>query len=353
MIKIFLLALILGFLLDKIFGDPHGMPHPVCLIGNIISKLEKSLYKITDKSVNREKILFIQGVKLAVVTVFLTGLIASAVSFIVLMVDVKMGFISKGYYILTTAIFTFMAYQILAMKSLKDESMKVYKTLNYRKEEMGLSNFQDELIKKEQVKKGRKAVSMIVGRDTENLTYEEIVKATVETVAENTSDGVIAPMMYFAIGGPVLAFMYKAVNTLDSMVGYKNQKYLYFGRFSAKLDDVLNFIPARLTGILMIIASGLLGYNMKNGWKIFKRDRFNHSSPNSGQSESVCAGALEIQLAGNSSYFGKIYEKDFIGDKIREIEAEDIKRAIRLMECTCYINLFIVILAFLFFNLGM
>lgn len=208
----------------------------------------------------------------------------------------------------------FWCYQLLAARSLGKESKKVYKKL-----------IQDDL------PGARLAVSMIVGRDTENLTVEGVTKAAVETVAENTNDGVIAPLIYMLIGGPILGFVYKAVNTMDSMLGYKNEKYLYFGRVAAKMDDVAGFIPARISALLMILASCLLGMDGKNALWIWKRDRRKHASPNAAQTEAVCAGALQVQLAGDAWYFGKKHEKDTIGDPIREIEPRDILRSEKLM----------------------
>ena len=215
---------------------------------------------------------------------------------------------------LAFALEVFWSFQILAAKSLKSESMKVYAAL-----------------KEGDLPKARKAVSMIVGRDTQKLTEEGVAKAAVETVAENSSDGVIAPLLFLALGGPALGFFYKAVNTLDSMVGYKNDTYLYFGRFSAKLDDVLNFIPSRISGLLLVLASPLAGLSMEGAWKIFRRDRRNHASPNSAQTEAAAAGALGVQLAGDAYYFGKLYKKPTIGDPLRPVEYEDIRRVNRLM----------------------
>ncbi len=215
-----------------------------------------------------------------------------------------------------------MTWQILATKCLRVESMRVYDAL-----------------RTDGVDAGRRAVSMIVGRDTSVLDAAGVTRAAVETIAENTSDGVIAPMLYTAIGGPVLGFVYKAVNTMDSMLGYKNDKYMHFGRFAARLDDVVNFIPARISAHLMIAAAFIGGrqFDGKNAYRIFKRDRFNHASPNSAQTESVCAGALRVQLAGDAVYFGKIVKKKYIGDGLREIEYEDIKRANRLMYITAFL----------------
>ena len=181
------------------------------------------------------------------------------------------------------------------------------------------------------IEEARYAVSMIVGRDTSELTEEGVTKAAVETVAENSSDGVIAPMLYMALGGAPLMFLYKGINTMDSMLGYKNDRYLYFGRCAAKLDDLANYIPARISGWLMVAAAFLTGMDGKNAAKIYKRDRRNHASPNSAQTEAAVAGALRVQLAGNAYYFGKLYEKPTIGDKLREVEPEDIRRANRLL----------------------
>lgn len=212
---------------------------------------------------------------------------------------------------------TFWCYQIFAARCLVGESRKVYQKL-----------------KEDDLSGARRAVSMIVGRDTENLTAEGVTKAAVETVAENTSDGVTAPLLFLLIGGAPLGFLYKAVNTMDSMLGYKNEKYLYFGRIPAKMDDVFNYIPARLTAWFMIVAAFLTGMDGKNAWKIYLRDKRKHASPNSAQSEAVCAGALDVQLAGDAVYFGKVYKKDYIGDAIRKIEPEDILRAGKLMYMT-------------------
>ncbi len=214
-----------------------------------------------------------------------------------------------------------MCYQLLATRSLRDESRKVYDAL-----------------KTGDMEKSRYAVSMIVGRDTQSLSREGVTKAAVETVAENTSDGIIAPLFYMMIGGAVLGFAYKAVNTMDSMVGYKNDRYRYFGTAAARLDDVLNFIPARLSAGIMILAAALAGFDGKNAWKIFRRDRLRHASPNSAQTEAVMAGALRIQLAGDAWYFGELHKKPFIGDPLRTVEIEDILRSHRLMYVTAALS---------------
>ena len=301
-------AMLVGFLMDLLLGDPYWLPHPIRLIGNWISFLEKRLLgsKTEEKHTTPEQEQR-RGMLLVLVvlssTVFVTAVLL-------------LGAYRLHPY-LGAVIESIMTYQILATKCLKVESMKVYQEL-----------------KKGDIAASRKAVSMIVGRDTECLDETGVAKAAIETVAENTSDGVIAPMIFTAIGGPILGFFYKAVNTMDSMVGYKNDKYLYFGRAAAKFDDVLNYIPARLSGMLMCGAAAFCGMDSKNAWRIYRRDRYNHSSPNSAHTEATAAGAMHIQLAGNAYYFGKLYEKPTIGDPIRLIEQEDIRRANRLLYAT-------------------
>lgn len=294
-------ALLAGFVIDLIAGDPRWLYHPVCLIGNLISFLEKGIRRIFPKT---------NGGELAggCLEVLLVCLFCGGIPLLVLCLAYEIhpwaGFVLE----------TFWCYQLLATKSLKTESMKVYDRL-----------------KNGTIEEARYAVSMIVGRDTEELTEEGVTKAAVETVAENTSDGIIAPMFYMAIGGVPLMFLYKGINTMDSMLGYKNDKYLYFGRCAAKLDDVVNYIPARISGWLMVAGTLFVGMDTKNAAKIYKRDRRNHASPNSAQTEAAMAGALDVQLAGNAYYFGKLYEKPTIGDPVRPVEAEDIKRANRLL----------------------
>lgn len=307
-----LVALVMGYILDLIFGDPYWMPHPVRFIGNLISILEKVIRRFMPKTKRGE---YIGGIILTVMVV--------SISMVIPLVIILMAKSINTYLALTVE--TFMCYQILATKSLKVESMKVY----------------DELAKND-LYSARKAVSMIVGRDTKDLTFSGVAKAAVETVAENTSDGIIAPMIFIAIGGAPMGFFYKAINTMDSMVGYKNEKYMNFGRFAAKLDDVVNYLPARISAYQMILSSFFLRYDYKNAFKIYKRDRYNHASPNSAQTESVCAGALDVQLAGNAYYFGKLYEKPTIGDDIREINYDDIKKANRLLYCTSIISIVII-----------
>jgi len=295
--------------LDLILGDPVWLYHPVRAIGLLISKAEKGFRALFPKTAKGE---LAAGTFFAVFVICVTTGAAALVLFLA----------GRVHFWLAFLLWVFWDYQILATKSLKTESMKVYEEL-----------------KKGDLPGARHAVSMIVGRDTQNLTEEGVAKAAVETVAENTSDGIIAPLIFLALGGPVLGFFYKSVNTLDSMVGYKNEKYLYFGRFSAKLDDVVNYLPARISGLLMVAASLLTGLDAKNAWKIYRRDRRNHASPNSAHTEAAAAGALEIQLAGNAYYFGKLYEKPTIGDPIRPVEYEDIRRVNRLLYATALLAL--------------
>ena len=308
-------AFIAGFVLDLLIGDPHFIPHPVRLIGSLISFLDKRLncdakYNISEKKLNLIK--YKRGMLLAFTVIFATFAMSVIIIVAAYSINLYAGVIAEAV----------MTWQILATKCLRVESMRVYDAL-----------------RTDGVDAGRKAVSMIVGRDTSVLDAAGVTRAAVETIAENTSDGVIAPMLYTAIGGPVLGFVYKAVNTMDSMLGYKNDKYMYFGRFAARLDDVVNFIPARISAYLMIAAAFIGGrqFDGKNAYRIFKRDRFNHASPNSAQTESVCAGALRVQLAGDAVYFGKLVKKKYIGDGLREIEYEDIKRANRLMYITAFL----------------
>lgn len=304
-----LIALLIGFILDLIFGDPYFLPHIIRFIGNLISKTEQVLRKIFKGSKRRE---LVGGVFLVIVVT-----VIPVVSTILILKICE----SISIY-LRLSVESFICYQLLATKSLKDESMKVYKEL-----------------KNNDLKGARYKVSMIVGRDTKELTEEGVTKATVETIAENTSDGIIAPMIFMIIGGAPLGLFYKAVNTMDSMVGYKNERYLYFGRLAAKLDDVLNYIPARISAFLMIITCIFTKMNLKNAYKIYKRDRYNHSSPNSAHTEAVCAGALGVKLAGDAYYFGKLYKKKTIGDALNSIKFEDIKRANKLLYGTAILGI--------------
>ena len=295
------LAVLGGFVLDAVFGDPAWLPHPVVLMGKCISKLEKALRARFPKTQQGE---LLAGAVLAFCLPVGTFLVTSAVCLLAAKVSPWLGL----------AVQMFWCGQALAAKGLVQESRNVY----------------GELVKPD-LPAARKAVSRIVGRDTENLTAEGVTKAAVETVAENASDGVIAPLLYMLLGGAPLALTYKAINTMDSMVGYKNETYLYFGRAAAKLDDVANYIPSRLAALLWAAAAALTGNDAKGAWRIWRRDRRNHASPNSAQTESACAGALGVQLAGPAYYFGEYYPKPTIGDALRPIEPQDILRADRMM----------------------
>ncbi len=301
MVQYRFLALAVGFVLDMIFGDPAWLVHPVVLIGKLIEKLEKIIRPKFPETPGGQKT---GGTLLVVIVCALClGLPWLVIRYLYLSIPV-LGFIVESL----------CCGMLLAARSLKDESMKVYDKLKHGT-----------------ITQARRAVAMIVGRDTESLSAEGVTKAAVETVAENTSDGVIAPMFYMAIGGAPLMFLYKAINTMDSMLGYKNEKYLCFGRTAAKLDDVVNYIPARISAWLMIAASRVIGMDTANAVRIFRRDRYNHASPNSAQTEAVMAGALNVQLAGDAWYFGKLYKKPFIGDPLRPVEPEDIGRANTLL----------------------
>lgn len=302
----------IAFLLDLIMGDPYWFPHPIRFIGNLIGRLDGFLREKCKGEPKKE--LVGGGILVLLVTIISAG-IPAVILIGCYRISSILGILIEG----------FMGYTLLATKSLKVESMKVYQAFENK-----------------DVEQARYAVSMIVGRDTKPLSEEGIIKAAVETVAENTSDGSIAPMIYLAIGGTALGFFYKAINTMDSMVGYKNDKYLYFGRCAAKLDDVVNYLPARISAYLMILASFLLGMNVRLAHRIHHRDCKNHASPNSAQTESVCAGALEVQLAGNAWYFGKLYEKPTIGDAIRTVEAADIKRANHLLYGTAWLSFLVL-----------
>lgn len=304
-----LYALCIGFCIDLIVGDPHGFPHPVVGIGRLISLLERLFRRLLPKTKGGE---IAAGACIWVLTVLISAGLPAALLYGTQKLSVW----------LRLALESVMCWQILATKSLRDESMKVFSALR--------GGTLDE---------ARQAVSMIVGRDTAQLDEKGVARAAVETVAENTSDGVIAPLLFLALGGAPLGFFYKAVNTMDSMLGYVEMPYKNIGLIPAKLDDVFNFIPARLSAFLMLAAGALLRLDVKNGWRIFRRDRYRHASPNSAQTESVCAGLLGLRLAGDAWYHGVLHRKAFIGDAVREIETDDIPRACRLMTATALLAL--------------
>ena len=292
-------ALLLGFVLDLLLGDPHGWPHLVRWFGAVIAQLEKWLYPISSKRLG--------GALLVIGTI----LVGAGVPAVVLYGGWRL---NRWVYL---ALATVLVWQCLAAKSLRDESLKVYDALT-------TGTLAD----------ARQAVSMIVGRDTEVLDEAGVTRAAVETVAENTSDGEVAPLFWMMLLGPLGGCFYKAVNTMDSMVGYRNERYERFGTCAARLDDVMNYIPARLSALLMIAGSALCAMDAKSARRIWRRDRRNHASPNSAQTEAVMAGALNVRLAGDAQYFGVVHKKPTIGDDIRSIKAEDIRRSHRLLYVT-------------------
>lgn len=304
-----LFALVTGFCIDLAAGDPHTLPHPVVWIGRLVAALEKFFRRLLPKTKGGE---IAAGACIWLVTAALSAGIPALILY----------FAQKCSVWLRFALESVMCWQILAAKSLADESMKVFSALK-------TGTLQD----------AQTAVSMIVGRDTARLDADGVARAAVETVAENTSDGVVAPLVYLALGGAPLGFLYKAVNTMDSMLGYVEPPYKNVGLVPAKLDDVFNFLPARISALLMLLAGAILRLDVKNGLKIFKRDRYHHTSPNSAQTESVCAGLLGLRLAGDAWYHGVLHKKAYIGDANRPIEPDDIPRACRLMRMTALLAL--------------
>ena len=292
-------SIIIGFIIDFFVGDPHAVPHPVVAIGKLISFLDKKL-----RLGNDDKRDILRGVW----TVLIVIAVSTAVPAFILFIMWK---IHPAIYLVISSI---MCAQILAARELVRECSAVEKAL-----EEG------------DIEAARKAVSYVVGRDTDALDKEGICRAAVETIAENGSDGVIAPLFWMFLFGAPGGFFYKAVNTMDSMLGYKNEKYLYFGRAAAKTDDVVNFIPSRISAFLMIASCPLCHLDGKNALKIFGRDRFKHTSPNAAQTESVFAGALNVRLNGPAVYGRILHDKEYLGDDVRPIESSDIKRAGQLM----------------------
>ena len=304
-----LFALLLGFFLELLLGDPRWLPHPILAIGALIAALEKALRRLFPKRQGGE---LAGGAALVILVLALSGGFTLLVLWLCGQVGLWLRFLAE----------TVLCYQLLATRSLKGESMKVYQAL-----------------KAGDLEGARHAVSMIVGRDTQRLDEAGVTRAAVETVAENASDGVIAPLLFLAIGGAPLGMAYQAVNTMDSMVGYKNDRYLWFGRCAARLDDLVNFIPARLAGLLMCLGAGFSGFDGPNALRIFRRDRKNHKSPNSAHTEAAAAGALHIQLGGPNYYFGKLVDKPTIGDADHPVEPLDIVRVNRLMYATAFLAL--------------
>ena len=295
------LAVLGGFGLDLLLADPAWMPHPVVGMGRAIAALEKRLRRLFPATPAGERA---AGRVLAAALPLGTFALAAGALALAYRLHPAAGF----------ALETLWCWQALALRGLADESGKVYVQLA-----------------KGNLPAARRAVGRIVGRDTGSLTAAGVTKAAVETVAENFSDGVAAPLFYLLIGGAPLGLAYKAVNTMDSMVGYKNKTYLHFGRAAARLDDAANFLPSRLAALLWIGAAGLAGFDGRGAWRIWRRDRLRHASPNSAQTESACAGALGVQLAGPAWYFGEYYDKPTIGDDTRPVEPADILRADRML----------------------
>lgn len=309
-----LISIIAGYIIDLIFGDPRTVPHPVVAIGKLVSFCTDRLL-CQDSGVKKKRR---NGVIMVVIVECACIAVPLCILYLAYKLHLVAGIVIEGI----------MCWQILAAKSLKTESTKV---------ETALYN--------NDIEEARFNVSMIVGRDTANLDAEGITKAAVETVAENSSDGVIAPLFYMLFGGAVAGFLYKGINTMDSMAGYKNEKYIDFGRAAAKLDDIANFIPARISALLMVVSAFILGYDVANAWKIFVRDRYKSTSPNAGQTEAACAGALGIELLGDAYYFGKLVKKPSIGDALRDIEPCAIHKANKLMYCMEFLMVvFIIVL---------
>ena len=306
------IILLLSSLLDFAFGDPLKIPHPIVYIGKLISGLERLL---SPDSTERD---MPKGVLIFIFTVFISFAIPFTVLFFLYRFNFWLGMILE----------TFWSFQILAARTLSTEAYKVKKHLD-----------------EDNLQEARKSLSMIVGRDTSQLTKEDIIKAVIETVSENTTDGIISPLIAIAIGGAPLGFAYKAVNTLDSMIGYKSEKYFYFGKASAILDDVVNYLPARLTGISMCFASALIsGLSAKDAWRVMMRDHAKHASPNGGWTEGATAGALGIRLGGDATYFGVLFKKASLGDPTRVVRSSDIEKTTHLMWVSSIIILIVLII---------
>ena len=317
----------IAYILDLLFGDPQNLWHPICAIGKFISKLETMLRKKFCLREGREE----DASKKLVAGAILVALVLLGT---LLTTGLLLYLAGRIHKVFGTLLSILICYQMLAAHCLRKESMKVQQALEHGS-----------------IEEARTAVSMIVGRDTQSLDADGVTRAAVETVAENTSDGVIAPLFYMFLFGPLGGVCYKAINTMDSMLGYRNDRYLYFGRTAAKLDDLANWIPARLSAWLMILASAILGMDVRGAVHIYKRDCGKHASPNSAHTEAACAGALQIQLAGPASYGGVYYDKPTIGDPIRPICPSDITRANRLMYMTTFLTMILGILGCIFLSI--
>ena len=317
-----MITAILAFFIDAVMGDPRSKLHPVVLIGNLIAGIEGMLYGKEDSD---KKKLVLGGILVVLVLLF-TFAVVNGIMNLVKMLD--------NIYVVTLIEAFFLSFTI-SPKSLAAAGKELYGYL-----------IADDL------DNARYKVGWIVGRDTDELTPGEVSRATIETIAENTVDGIIAPLFYFAIGGVPLAFLYRAVNTMDSMVGYKNDRYIYFGRVAARADDVLGYIPARITGLLFVVSAFILGYDGKKAWKILRRDASKHPSPNGGWAEATVAGALHIRLGGFNSYFGKVHFREYMGDPIEEIGFDHIMRTIRLMYTDTILFLIICHIIFVICSMG-
>ena len=317
-----MITAILAFFIDAVMGDPRSKLHPVVLIGNLIAGIEGMLYGKEDS--DRKKLVL--GGILVVLVLLFTFAVVNGIMNLVKMLD--------NIYVVTLIEAFFLSFTI-SPKSLAAAGKELYGYL-----------VADDL------DNARYKVGWIVGRDTEELTPGEVSRATIETIAENTVDGIIAPLFYFAIGGVPLAFLYRAVNTMDSMVGYKNDRYIFFGRVAARADDVLGYIPARITGLLFVVSAFILGYDGKKAWKILRRDASKHPSPNGGWAEATVAGALHIRLGGFNSYFGKVHFREYMGDPIEEIGFDHIMKTIRLMYTDTILFLIICHIIFVICSMG-
>ena len=319
---LFELSILFGFLLDLLLADPEKVPHPVVIIGKGISFLEKCLRQIFPDTVSGKRA---AGRILAALIPVTTFAVTEGLCILAWLIHPLVFFF----------LHTLWCWQAVAVRGLAKEAKNVYRCLRSKDgadhQEDSEAGFRGDGSDPAWLLASRRAVSRIVGRDTQALDEDGVIRAAVESVAENFSDGVAAPYLYMMIGGAPLALTYKSINTMDSMVGYKNETYIDFGRAAAHLDDVFGYIPARIGALLWILAAGLTGRSAKDAWRIWRRDNRNHASPNSAQTESACAGALGVRLAGPAYYFGEFYDKPTIGDALRPIEAEDILRTSRMM----------------------